>query len=580
MIYMSDYFVKIVDFVNISIFFFFLSENYNSPSISTRRNSPFPADVLEAAYAIGETQHRKRQKNNSGKDDSSENSSSSGPPLNKITPVAMDFNENDPLPDIFINNFEQNSNFDEFICSLLMNNSEILHKSKTVCPISDIELELPVSDIQSNFETISYEENAIDEISLYQSLINPNEKPQKTIDLKSNLPYTLPKFKMWRNIQKSYKVVPSSEQCENNNNFTDFIGNVSYKCMVIFPASSYYKDIEQLLPITMPESTLLMSQDVDLYSIDDVNNIRSENSALNNKQISLDTIVNERIRLQSKIKKLMDVDEHIYYPFVGFKDPLTSQIPPLPSKSLNILFSVLHAIELNVDGMDSAGLPISTSLKYFIPFLNTALMHPELDYHIICTSVHIGFYFELSHAINRIKHYLKSPDFIQLKAAFEIFKSVCPEQIPLLHTEVARFANSVETGAFLCLPARLLQSVSSVHSLPNNLLVYESAIEYMNGHVKAPQYTGMSSVPLYTCKFVKEGKFINVIVSKFPHHRNMIGISPQYWPVLERLRIPNTPDIRPIKEMNTLSFQVNTCRDPQIDPPLVFTPGTSSFMFM
>lgn len=558
---------------------FFMGDNNNFPSVSTKGSSSLATDSGEAAHAPGDNQQRKKNKNNIDKNEAADISANSGSINSNDQQRVGNINERDPLIDFLADKISDSDEYDDLINKLLIYNSEINQKSNTLCLLSEVQQQFPDNEKFEYKEFARFEKQEYNDLELLRELISPNKEPDLPKKLDQNITFIAPKFKTWRGKQVSYKVIPSSEQSDLNNSFVDFIGNTQFKCMVILSANSYPKGKIRLITNEVVESSYI-AEEVDIISTDDVINTRNENKALINKSISINSIVNERMSIEERLNQLMDVNEPIYYPLSEFKDPITSTIPPIRCKSLRLLFSILHAIELNVEIDECTSLPISQSLKHFIPFMNAAIRHSDLKYHLVCPAIHIGFYFELAHTLNKLYDYVNHIDFLPLKAAFEISKMTNSEEIFISSEEIIRFANSVETCAFLSECISRLQCVAVMHSLPSNLIIYETSMSYLEGRTPMPFYNGLQSVPLYQCKFVKDENFLRINVSKFNHKVPAPGIVPTYWPILERLKIPVTPDIKPIKEFDNLVFQINTCKDRFIDPPIIFTPGTTFFMFV
>lgn len=557
-----------------------MSEKNNSPAISTRRNSLFPADVLEVAYAIGDNQHRKRLKNSVGNLDTFESAPDMINSTQLINHFTIRYEDQDPVPEYFQQVFNSEDGFDDQICSLLESNSKILYESRILCSLCDSNLELPFcADDSTKLKT--YEEQQPDTRELFEELIFPNSTPKSEIDLKKISPFVLPKYKQWKNLQKSYRIIPNAERLDNKLNFMDFIGNTSYKCIMISSQSGHGKAPGRVVPSSIPESTLYISQEIDLISIDDVKCHRTEINPAKDKHRTINAVAKERMRISRKMKTMMDVRELVYYPFYTFNGPLNTEIQPFPNDSLRLLFSVIHAIELNIDELDTRYIPISYSLGHFIPFLKAALAHPEMEYHIICSSAHIGFFFELSNALNSISNYLHMIDFIPLRAAFYLSDKFNTRKILIYNTEIARFANSVETGAFLSILIRCLQCASSLHSLPINLSVYQSAIDFISGRKSRPSIAGLEQLRLYKVRFCREeDQRVHISVFPLSHHSHDQTVVPSYWPLFNKLRNPYTFSPRPTVFNNSLSFTVRNVKDPDIESPLSFTPGSSSFMFV
>jgi hypothetical protein len=558
------------------------NNNGSTNSFITRKNSTIPPEYLDAQFSI--KPGRQKVFDISSLEDDGPRPKSP----RKIIQKPIDMKDGEAVSNYFSEKLE-NSEFDivsyeDQIFALLMANSEVISGAKIIGMLSETKIETPITQENDRKQRINYEEPTEDRKKLLkQFAITKSTKSSlsKGKGFQLSQPFVLPKFKSWRQIQKSYKLVPELPELGEKSSFLDFIGNDEFKSFFLW---SHGSKIPDLLPFTLSEATLYMSQAIDLYSIDDTNTFREENKILSDKTKNIDqlvdNIVDKKVEQRKKLKRMMDIENETYYLLPDFEDALKSKIPPLPLQDISLVFSVMNITELNADVMQSTGNTLSYSLGKFIPFLKTSLSHPEAEYHIICPSQHVAFFYYLSHATNRIKEYLQRIDFIQTRLAFDVADEIGVRQLFISNAEASRFTNSVESGGYLSQPMRAVHCASVLHATTTNLAVYDNALDVMNGKTKHFSFLGFDGVPLYAVKFVQEDDFVNIIVSPYKQTKSATAVSPFYWPIMHKYTTHDADFLEYIAGSSELQFTINRVLDPKIDPPLSFVPGTTSFVFM
>lgn len=561
-----------------------MSDNNNgiTNSFLTRKNSTIPPEYLDAQFSI--KPGRQKTFDISALDDVAHAPKS--PKKTHQKPIDMKDGEavSNYVTELIIEKEKTEITYEDQLFILLTANSEVVSDAKIVGLLSDLKVESPTTSQSERKPHGNYEEPNEDRKHLLKQFAitkKTSSNNSKTKGFQLSQPFILPKFKTWRQIQRSYKLVPELPELGKKSNFLDFIGNEEFKSFFLW---SHGSKVHEQLPFTLHEATLFMSQAIDLYSIDDTNTFREENRVLNEKPKNaeqlISKIISDKVGQRKKLKEMMDIEDIEYYCLPDFEGALKSKIPPLPLEDMPLVFSVMNIVEMNADVMQSTGNTLTYSLGKFIPFLKAALKHQDADYHIICPSQHVAFFYYLSHATNRIKEYLQRIDFVQTHLAFDVADEIGVHQLFISNAEAAHFANSVETGGYLSQPMRTVHCASVLHATGTNLAIYDNAIDVMNGAAKHISFLGFDGIPLYAVKFVKEGDRVNINVSPYKQKKSNASISPFYWPLLHKYTSHDADVLEPIVSNNGLQFIINKVRDPKIDPPLSFVPGTSSFVFM
>lgn len=161
----------------------------------------------------------------------------------------------------------------------------------------------------------------------------------------------------------------------------------------------------------------------------------------------------KRTYIETRIRRYNDDIVQKYRPLKKFDihNISESMFPEIGSKDLYFMCFMIHLIEINTLLSPHHATPISNVLYELIPIIlaSKKLYLIDLPFNILLAQNQMGFLYKFVQALERLNEYFHGPDFICLRATFDIMVHNKPENTIVFKKEMTRIKRNIENGASL-----------------------------------------------------------------------------------------------------------------------------------